>query len=145
MEIYTIGFTQRSAEGFFGALREAGVKRLVDVRLRPSSQLSGFAKRDDLSFFLRELANIAYVAEPLLVPTPEMLHAYRAKEITWDTYELQFRKLMDERKPEEQLAEAEYFAPSVLLCSEAEPLRCHRRIVAERLAAKWGVFSVVHL
>ena len=48
MEIYTIGFTQTTAEHFFGRLKAAGVQRLLDVRLNNSSQLAGFAKAKDL-------------------------------------------------------------------------------------------------
>lgn len=49
MEIYSIGFTQKSAAQFFGTLKTAGIRRLMDVRLNNSSQLSGFAKNTDLS------------------------------------------------------------------------------------------------
>ena len=54
MEIATIGFTQHTAESFFGRLRAARIEQLVDVRINNVSQLAGFAKRDDLRFFLRE-------------------------------------------------------------------------------------------
>jgi hypothetical protein len=44
MNLYTAGFTQESAERFFALLREHGVERVVDIRLKPGEQLSGFAK-----------------------------------------------------------------------------------------------------
>ena len=69
MKIYTIGFTKKTAERFFGLLRESGAKRLVDVRLRNTSGLSGFAKKDDLAWFLRELCKMDYIHLPQLAPT----------------------------------------------------------------------------
>jgi uncharacterized protein (DUF488 family) len=77
MKLFTIGFTQKSAEDFFTRLKVAGVKRLVDVRLNNRSQLAGFAKKEDLSFFVREINHIAYVHLPLLAPTQEMLDKYK--------------------------------------------------------------------
>ena len=75
MEIYTIGFTQTTAEHFFGRLKEAGVRRLVDVRLKNDSQLAGFAKARDHPYFLREVVGADYVHEPILAPTAECLDA----------------------------------------------------------------------
>ena len=51
MKIFTIGFTKKSAEQFFGSLHLAGVKRVVDVRLNNVSQLAGFAKKMILRTF----------------------------------------------------------------------------------------------
>jgi hypothetical protein len=42
------------------------VKRLLDVRLNNVSQLAGFAKRDDLAYFLQTICGIEYVHEQLL-------------------------------------------------------------------------------
>ena len=86
MEVYSIGFTQKTAEQFFGILRRAGVRRLLDVRLNNVSQLAGFAKREDLKYFLREICGADYRHEPLLAPTQEMLDAYKKKKGPWDEY-----------------------------------------------------------
>lgn len=51
IKIYTIGFTQTSAEQFFDRLIKAGVKKIVDARLNNRSQLAGFAKQEDLKYF----------------------------------------------------------------------------------------------
>jgi hypothetical protein len=93
--IFSIGFTQRTAEGFFGALRAAGVRRLVDVRLNNTSQLAGFAKRDDLRYFLREVCGAEYEHEPLLAPTQEMLDAYKKRKGAWSG----FRGRTSRRRP----------------------------------------------
>jgi uncharacterized protein (DUF488 family) len=145
VEVYTIGFTQTTAERFFGALKSAGVKRLLDVRLNNVSQLAGFAKRDDLAYFLDAICGIAYVHEPLLAPTREMLDAYKKQKGSWQEYERRFLALMAERKIEERLNRDLFEVPTVLLCSEATPECCHRRLVLEYLQEKWGGLNVVDL
>jgi uncharacterized protein (DUF488 family) len=145
MEIYTIGFAKKSAEAFFGALRKAGIKRLIDIRLNNTSQLAGFTKRDDLKFFLKELCNSEYIHEPLLAPTPEILNSYKKKKITWQEYEQRFLELMAERKIEERIDQNLFNGPTVLLCSESKSDRCHRRLVLEYLQNKWGSFRITHL
>ena len=145
MEIATIGFTQHTAESFFGRLRAAHIEQLVDVRINNVSQLAGFAKRDDLRWFLRELCGAGYVHETLLAPTEEMLKAYRDKELSWTEYEKQFLGLMEQRGIEDRISR-DLFAPhTALLCSEHTPEKCHRRLVAEYLGAHWGDIQVVHL
>lgn len=145
MEIYTIGFTHTGAESFFGRLRRAGIQRLVDVRLKNTSQLAGFAKRDDLAFFLRELCSAEYRHEPLLAPTKDLLNAFKKGKGTWAAYAEGFQALMAERRIEERLDKQLFDAPTVLMCSEAEAEHCHRRLVAEYLKEKWGDIEVVHL
>src|SRR5205085_8376879 len=80
MEVYTIGFAKRTAPDFFGALRRAGIRRLVDVRLNNTSQLAGFTKRDDLPFLLHEICRAEYLHEPLLAPTQDMLDTYKKRK-----------------------------------------------------------------
>jgi uncharacterized protein (DUF488 family) len=146
MKLYTIGFTQKSAETFFGLLREHGVQRLVDIRLHPDGQLSGFARQTDLPYFLTNLAsNCQYVYLPELAPTKEILGDYRSGR-DWLQYAARFNCLMDERRVPERLARAafEEFS-SCLLCSEPTPEHCHRRLVAERIATAWTNVEVVHL
>jgi uncharacterized protein (DUF488 family) len=145
MEIYSIGFTQKPAAQFFGALKSAGILRLVDVRLNNSSQLSGFAKNTDLPFFLRELCGASYVHEPLLAPTQEMLDAYKRNKGSWAEYEAQFLALMAERDISNRLVRESFHEPTVLLCSEPTAEKCHRRLVLEHLAAKWEGVSIRHL
>lgn len=144
MEISTIGFTQSSAEHFFGRLRAAGVRRLVDVRLHNVSQLAGFSKGPDLAFFLREICDAGYEQDLRLAPTDELLSAYRKGELDWDAYEQSFQALMLERDIPGQLQRAAFQTKTALLCSEAEPSRCHRRILADMLVEAWGG-TVQHL
>ena len=145
MEITTIGFTQHTAESFFGRVRAANVKQVIDVRIHNVSQLAGFAKRDDLRFFLRELCGADYVHEPLLAPTAELLKDYRDKAISWPDYEQQFLDLMAARSIEKQISTDLFDTRTALLCSEHTPDKCHRRLVAEYLGARWGGISIIHL
>lgn len=144
-KVATIGFTESSAEKFFDRIERAGVRRVIDVRLHNTSQIAGFAKSKDLAYFLRTIAGVDYKHEPLLAPTESMLTAYKKQKGDWATYEKQFRKLMEERHIEKQ------FTPAMmdgvcLLCSEAKPHHCHRRLVCDYLNEKWGgALTVEHL
>jgi uncharacterized protein (DUF488 family) len=145
LTIYSIGFTQRTAQDFFGTLRNAGIRRLMDVRLNNTSQLAAFAKRDDLRFFLREICNADYVHEPLLAPKQEMLDTYRKEKGSWAAYEAGYLALIGERRVEEKLARDSFSVPTALLCSELTAEHCHRRIAMEYLSHAWGGVSLHHL
>lgn len=144
MRIYTIGFTKRSASNFFGSLENAQVSRLVDVRLNNVSQLAGFAKRDDLTFFTDRLLRAQYKHDLDLAPTAEMLDAYRKKRIGWIEYAQRFTDLMEARQVELG-AGAMLREGDCLLCSESTPERCHRRLVLDYLTRKGLDFEVSHL
>ena len=145
MEIYPIGFTQKSAAQFFGLLKQHEIRRLVDVRLNNVSQLAGFSKRDDLAYFLQQLAGAEYRHDPLLAPTQEMLDNLKKRRGSWDDFEQRFLALMQERQIEHELDPALFEERTVLLCSEATPERCHRRLVVEYLDTRWGDVRAVHL
>jgi len=144
MKIFTIGFTKTSAEKFFTRLKTAGVKRLVDVRLHNVSQLAGFAKRDDLRYFLRSICDIDYVHRPELAPTDDMLDGYKKQGGTWEEYEKRFIDLIASRHVERTI-ELEAMDGACLLCSEDKPHHCHRRLVAEYLKGKWSSIEIAHL
>ena len=143
--LYTIGFTKSSAAHFFGRLRQAGVRRLVDVRLHNTSTLAGFTKREDLAFFLDTILGAEYVHEPLLAPEPEMLKAIQSKQRGWDEYAAQYLALIEARNVAAVLDRAIFEGPSVLLCSEATAEHCHRRLAAEHLCERWGSLEITHL
>jgi len=145
MEIYSIGFTQSTAQQFFGRLSAAGVTHLLDVRLNNVSQLAGFAKRDDLAFFLGKLCGAAYTHEPLLAPSQEMLDTYKKQKGSWADYEREFVALLAHRRIEAELDRTLFDKPTALLCSEATADHCHRRLVLEYLQEKWGDIDIVHL
>jgi uncharacterized protein (DUF488 family) len=144
MKLFTIGFTKKSAETFFTRLNEAGVRRLVDVRLNNVSQLAGFTKKDDLRYFAKAICNIEYVHMPALAPTHEMLDEYKKKRGDWCVYERRFLDLMNSRRIEETTSR-EALDGACLLCSEDTADHCHRRLVAEYLKEKWLDVEIFHI
>ncbi|MHC5010092.1 MAG: DUF488 domain-containing protein [Planctomycetota bacterium] len=144
MRVWTIGFTKKSAEQFFETLSASGAKRVLDVRLKNVSQLAGFAKKEDLAWFLDRLCGIGYEHLPILAPTEELMSDYKEGRMTWPAFERRFLHLMTERRVEHALSPA-LVADACLLCSEHEPDRCHRRLVAEYLHRKWGGLEIRHL
>ena len=145
MEIYSIGFTQKSAAQFFGALKQARIRRLMDIRLNNTSQLAAFAKASDLPYFLRELCDAEYVHEPLLAPTQEILDEYKKKKGDWSAYEQEFLALIHKRDIANTLDRKSFTVPTVLLCSEPTAEHCHRRLVLEYLSQHWSGVTIHHL
>lgn len=143
--VYTIGYERRPLSGLIGALRDAGVDAVVDIRLRNTSQLAGYTKKDDLAFLLQEGFAIAYEHHPELAPTGEILDAIHADH-DWSAYEVRFRALLTERQSETVGRDilARYRAPC-LLCHEASAEHCHRRLVTEHWAAHIPGLTIVHL
>jgi uncharacterized protein (DUF488 family) len=144
MKIFSIGFTKKSARTFFGELRAAGVKRVVDVRLNNTSQLAGFAKKEDLQYFLQAICGIEYVHAADLAPTAEILDACKKHKGDWVRWERDFLALMRSRRIEDTVSR-ELLDGACLLCSEEKPDHCHRRLVAEYLKDKWGSVEIEHL
>jgi uncharacterized protein (DUF488 family) len=144
VRLFTIGFTKKSAERFFETLRESGAKRVVDVRLNNVSHLAGFAKKQDLAYFLGKICGMEYVHLPILAPTQEMLDEYKKQRGSWQEYEQRFFDLMRDRRIEERVPR-EVVSDGCLLCSEDKPDHCHRRLVAEYLKQHWGDVDIRHL
>jgi uncharacterized protein (DUF488 family) len=144
IQLFTIGFTKSTAEHFFDRLQSAGVKKVIDVRLWPSTQLAGFAKQNDLSFFLKTIAGIEYEHHPWLAPTAEILKNYRDKKIMWAEYEKLYLNLLNLRNTSEK-AKLMDLNKSCFLCAEDTPNKCHRRLLAEYLQKNWDDVEIVHL
>ncbi len=143
--IYTIGYQRKSLETFIMQLGQAEVDAVIDVRLRNTSHLAGYTKRDTLDFFLREGFNIAYRHVPELAPTPEILDAYK-EDGNWAVYEAQFLPLLDTRDAENIGRELlNCYTTPCLLCAEPTAKHCHRRLVAEYWARHLPGLDVVHL
>jgi uncharacterized protein (DUF488 family) len=145
MEIYSIGFTKKSAGEFFGALKAAGIERLLDVRLNNTSQLAGFAKQSDLKYFLEEICGAAYERESLLAPTQEILDAFKKQKGSWETYTKAYVALIRSRKVESAISQESFQRKTVLLCSEASAEHCHRRLALEYLQQHWNDVVIHHL
>ena len=144
IKLYTIGFAKKSAEYFFEQLRERKVKRVIDIRLNNTSQLAGFAKKDDLRYFLLTIDGIDYVHRPEWAPTQEIFDNFKKNKGDWADYERNFLDLLLRRKIEQGLSR-ETLDGACLLCSEDTPDHCHRRLVAEYLEKKFGDMEIIHL
>lgn len=144
IELFTIGFTKKNAQRFFELLREGKVNKIVDTRINNTSQLSGYAKADDLRFFAKEIADIGYEHEINFAPTKELLSKYRKKEMTWEEYEVEYLNLLDMRKVKSKV-EIEKLHKNCLLCSEHEADKCHRRLLAEYFQAVNNNVKITHL
>ncbi len=144
INLYTIGFTQKTAQKFFETLVSAGVTRVIDTRLNNISQLAGFTKRNDLEYFLEKIGDIEYVHILDMAPTKDILDAYKKNNGDWEIYEKEFLQLLSKREIEKKVS-SEILAGSCLLCSEAKPHHCHRRLVAEYLSEKLGNINICHL
>ena len=146
IKIFTIGFTKKTADVFFEKLKQSGAKRIVDVRLNNVSQLAGFAKKNDLIYFLKEIADMDYIHLPDMAPTKDILDEYKKNKGDWNIYEYKFMKLMKQRCIETQDIK-NIIHQGCLLCSEHEPDHCHRRLVIEYLKKKWTdeTLQIIHL
>ncbi len=142
--IFTIGFTKKSLREFVEALRRAGVKRVIDVRLRNTSQLAGWSKQPDFAYLLEEGFGVAYEHHPVFAPTDELLDAYK-KDHDWPLYEERFNQLLAERRPEAEAWELLKKDSICLLCAEPKADKCHRRMVAEYLQSLAPETEVRHL
>ncbi len=144
IKLFTIGFTQKTAETFFTMLMKAKVRRILDVRLNNKSQLAGFAKKNDLRYFLKTIGSVGYRHLPELAPTKTILDDYKKNKSDWCVYEEQFSDLMKTRRIEAQMSEI-LKDGDCLLCSENKPEHCHRRLVAEYLRDTQLKIDIVHL
>jgi len=145
MDLFTIGFTQKTAQEFFGLLRKAGIRRVLDIRLSNSSQLAGFTKSQDLAFFLKELCGADYVHEPLLAPTRELMERYRGKQISRAEFRSAYLRLIGQRHAIDQMERRILEGPTALLCAEVKAEDCHRSFAAEGIAKRWPDIHPVHL
>jgi len=145
IKLFTIGFTKKNARQFFSLLQQGGVRKVLDTRLNNVSQLAGFTKRDDLSFFLKEVAGIDYEHAEQLAPTDLMLKRYKKGEISWEDYAADYKALIQKRRVE-NLFKPEDLEGVCLLCSEATPHHCHRRLAAEFFQKQLGCgVDIIHL
>jgi uncharacterized protein (DUF488 family) len=144
IKLYTIGFAGKSAEKFFTLLRNAGVRKILDIRINNTSQLAGFARQTDLKFFAKEIGNISYEHFSEAAPSKDLFTRARNKKINWQEYKTEYMNLIEERK----VAEKIYFEDlheSCLLCSEHLPDQCHRKLLAVYLKRINPHIEVIHL
>ena len=147
MNIYTIGFAQKSAKEFFGLLEKNNIDCLIDIRLNNSSQLAGFTKGKDLEYFLNKILLVKYIHDVNFAPTKEILDAYKKKAITWAEYENLYTQLVEKRKVEillKKIIENRY-SNICLLCSEPDAQYCHRRLLGDYLKQYLDNVEIRHI
>ena len=145
MKLYTIGYSQKSAQEFFETLKGARVRKLIDIRRWNNGQLGGFARAVHLPYFLLEICGISYHEMPELAPLPKLLDDYKKGRCDWTGYEERFLAQLLESGDIEKLERSFFEEPCCLLCSEPTPEHCHRRLVAEKLRDRLGDVEIVHL
>jgi len=145
MKIFTIGFTKKSAATFFGLLQMHNMDALLDIRLKPNSQLAGYAKQRDLKYFLKEICAAEYQHHLDLAPSEETFSQFRSDK-NWDSLQQSYLAEIEERKIATTLDQQLFSEKNtVLLCSEHKPDKCHRRLLAEYLQQQWPDVEIVHL
>jgi uncharacterized protein (DUF488 family) len=146
-ELMTIGFGQKGAERFVALLDGAQVTVVVDIRRRPDSPLSGYARQRDLPFLLRSAAAIGYEHRLELAPPDELMDRYRVDR-DWDAYVRDFDRVLRDPDAVRVMGELGVRGSSetvALLCSEPSPEKCHRRLVSERMQELDPTLEVRHL
>ncbi len=143
-KLYTMGYTQKSAEKFFSLLETNGIQRLIDIRLYNNTQLAGFSKKDSLRYFLKEILDIDYRHIPSMAPSKDIFNDSKKNGLEWQDYELRFNRLINNRRIEWLISENE-IDHACLLCCEPKPTNCHRRLVAEYLQQHFGDVEIIHL
>ncbi len=144
MNLFSIGFTQKNAEEFFGLLKDNNIDCLIDIRLNPNGQLSRFAFEKDLPYFLDKLANgCKYAHRVDLAPQNELLKEVRTKgsemSKNYKLFEIEFNKyLEDKSKIKNFIEQFKGFKNVALLCSEHTTEKCHRRLVSDMLIKCFG-------
>lgn len=144
MNLFTIGYTKKSAEKFFGIISDSKIEIVADVRLYNSTQLAGFSKSADLQYFLKKICNCNYIALKRLAPNPSLFENYKNGNTSWDEYEKIYNKFLDTQ------ASLDFFyafrnKKICILCAESTPEHCHRRLVAEKIAKVYHDVTIVHL
>ncbi|ETA82004.1 DUF488 domain-containing protein [Youngiibacter fragilis] len=147
MRIFTIGSNRKSAETFFELLRNHDVRFLLDIRLRNTSQLAGFAKGDDLRYFTEELLGIGYRHDVRFAPDEGLFEDRKAKKLSMEQFGLKFRETLGERDMKQVLIDeyAGMMDGICLLCSEEDHRECHRSVVADYIAEIFEGSEVVNL
>ena len=149
INIYTIGFTKKSAESFFNSISENKINLVIDVRLNNNSQLAGFSKYPDVVYFLKKCCNCDYVSDKQFAPKDTTLLAYRKNEIDWDEYVVQFYGTMKERDINQYIldkySDVVKSKTICLLCSEEDYAFCHRTLVAKIFQSIFQNVNLIHL
>jgi uncharacterized protein (DUF488 family) len=141
MRIFTIGYEGTTVPEFIAALKQAGVKRVIDVRALPLSRRPGFSK-SALGAALAE-AGIDYVhLKALGTPADGRAAARAGRHAELERIYAGQLELPEAMMQGAQMLELAREKPSALLCMEREPAHCHRTLLLAAIAPK---AEVTHL
>lgn len=141
--LWTIGYEALWPDALFAELSAAGVRRVLDVRLRPQSRRPGMSKTK-LAIALAE-HGIAYEHRRELGTPLEIRGLFRAGRIEAAAAAYRAHAEAHAGAELDALAGEVDAVPTALLCLEANPAGCHRRVVAELLVARRPELVVVDL
>jgi uncharacterized protein (DUF488 family) len=140
--LYTVGYEGRQPADLFTSLKGTGVELLIDVRDVPISRKPGFSKTALAQGLAR--VGIGYLhLKGLGDPKPGRI---AAREGRFSDFHRIFTSHMLTTAAQQALTEALSAASksvACLLCFEQDHMNCHRRIVAESMAAS-GKFNLLH-
>jgi uncharacterized protein (DUF488 family) len=143
-KLYTIGYERLLPPELVNELQVAGVRRLIDVRYRPQSRRPGMSKTR-----LGELLDdhgIAYEHRKALGTPPDIRWLFRAGKL--DEARAAYAGHVEATAAAELDAlagELDTAPPTALMCLEADPAGCHRRLVAEALQRRRPGLTVIDL
>ena len=142
--LYTIGYERLLPPELVNELLLAGVQRLIDVRHRPQSRRPGMSKTR-LGGLLAD-HGIAYEHRRALGTPPDIRWFFKHGRVAEGRDA--FRAHVEATAAAELdalAAELDHAPPTALMCLEAEPAVCHRRVLAEQLSTRRPDLEVVDL
>jgi uncharacterized protein (DUF488 family) len=142
--LWTIGYERLLPPELVAELEAAGVQRVIDVRFRPQSRRPGMSKTR-----LGDLLGAhgtAYEHRKALGTPPDLRHDFHAGRV--ERARAGYRRHVEATAPGELAAlaaELPHGPRTALLCLEADPAGCHRRVLCELLAERVAALAVVDL
>jgi hypothetical protein len=141
--VYTIGYEDRSVDGFLNKLIRTGIRRIIDVRANPVSRKYGFA-RSALASLAGKLG-LGYSHFPELGISSDKRKGVGTRSEFAELFRYYERQILPARVAEmANVAEIMSATPSVLLCMEKEAVDCHRSHLATCIASLTNL-NLVHL
>jgi uncharacterized protein (DUF488 family) len=142
--LWTIGYEKLLPPELVAELEHAAVERVIDVRFRPQSRRPGMSKTR-LGEMLAD-RGIAYEPRRTLGTPPDIRHLFRTNRIPEAREQMRTHLEASAAGELDALAAELPNAPrTALLCLEADPAGCHRRVVAEALVQRLPALRVVDL
>ncbi len=142
--IFTIGYERLLPGPLLAELQDAGVRRLIDVRFRPQSRRAGMSKTR-LGALLAE-HGIRYEHRRSLGTPPDLRQLYKSGQVAAGAEGFAAHVEATAAAELDALAAELDGAPATaLMCLEADPAECHRRVLTDALRRRRPELRVVDL